>query len=174
VPNLTGDDAGLSGEHIMRAVSFTLNGKPTRLTVDETRPLLWVLRDDLGLTGTKFGCGEAVCGACTVIVNNEAVRSCATRIGDVEGKQVLTIEGLAKGDRLHPIQEAFVEHLAYQCGYCTPGMIMGAYAMLLKHPKATRADIVKELDSHLCRCGAHVRILEAVETAATAMKGSVR
>ncbi len=158
----------------MRAVSFTLNGKPTRLAVDETRPLLWVLRDDLGLTGTKFGCGEAVCGACTVIVNNEAVRSCATLIGDVEGKQVLTIEGLAKGDRLHPIQEAFVEHLAYQCGYCTPGMIMGAYAMLLKHPKATRADIVKELDSHLCRCGAHVRILEAVETAATAMKGGVR
>jgi aerobic-type carbon monoxide dehydrogenase small subunit (CoxS/CutS family) len=158
----------------MRAVSFTLNGKPTRLTVDETRPLLWVLRDDLGLTGTKFGCGEAVCGACTVIVNNEAVRSCATAIGDVEGKQVLTIEGLAKGDRLHPIQEAFVEHLAYQCGYCTPGMIMGAYAMLLKNPKATRADIVKQLDSHLCRCGAHVRILSAVEAASTAMKGGAR
>jgi aerobic-type carbon monoxide dehydrogenase small subunit (CoxS/CutS family) len=158
----------------MRAVSFSLNGRPTRLTVDETRPLLWVLRDDLGLTGTKFGCGEGVCGACTVIVNNQAVRSCATPIGDVEGKQVLTIEGLAKGDRLHPIQQAFVEHLAYQCGYCTPGMIMGAYAMLLKNPKATRADIVKELDSHLCRCGAHVRIVKAVETAATAMKGSAR
>jgi aerobic-type carbon monoxide dehydrogenase small subunit (CoxS/CutS family) len=159
---------------MMRPVSFTLNGKPTRLTVDETRPLLWVLRDDLGLTGTKFGCGEAVCGACTVIVNTEAVRSCATPVGDVEGKQVLTIEGLAKGDRLHPIQEAFVEHLAYQCGYCTPGMIMGAYALLLKNPKATRADIVSSLDSHLCRCGAHVRIVKAVETAATAMKGGAR
>ncbi|HEX7485529.1 MAG TPA: (2Fe-2S)-binding protein [Vicinamibacterales bacterium] len=158
----------------MRAVSFTLNGKPTRLTVDETRPLLWVLRDDLGLTGTKFGCGEGVCGACTVIVNKEAVRSCVTPVGDVEGKQVLTIEGLAKGDRLHPIQEAFVEHVAYQCGYCTPGMIMGAYAMLLKNPKVTRADIVRELDSHLCRCGAHVRIVKAVETAATAMKGGAR
>jgi aerobic-type carbon monoxide dehydrogenase small subunit (CoxS/CutS family) len=159
---------------MMRPVSFTLNGKPTRLTVDETRPLLWVLRDDLGLTGTKFGCGEAVCGACTVIVNTEAVRSCATPVGDVEGKQVLTIEGLAKGDRLHAIQDAFVQHAAYQCGYCTPGMVMGAYALLLKNPKAARADIVRALDSHLCRCGAHVRIVKAVETAAAAMKGGAR
>lgn len=158
----------------MRAVSFTLNGKPTRLTVDESRPLLWVLRDDLGLTGSKFGCGEGVCGACTVIVNGEAVRSCVTPIADVEGKRVLTIEGLAKGDALHPIQQAFVDHLAYQCGYCTPGMIMGAYAMLMKNPKATRAEIVRELDSHLCRCGAHVRILKAVEAAAPAMKGGAR
>jgi aerobic-type carbon monoxide dehydrogenase small subunit (CoxS/CutS family) len=158
----------------MRAVSFTLNGKPTRLTVDETRPLLWVLRDDLGLTGTKFGCGEGTCGSCTVIVNNAAVRSCATPVGDVDGKQVLTIEGLAKGTALHPIQQAFADHVAYQCGYCTPGMIMGAYALLLKNPKAARAEIVKELDSHLCRCGAHGRILSAVESAATAMKGGAR
>jgi carbon-monoxide dehydrogenase small subunit len=158
----------------MRVVSFTLNGKPTRLTVDEARPLLWVLRDDLGLTGTKFGCGEAVCGSCTVVVNNLAVRSCATPIGDVEGKKVVTIEGLAGGEKLHAIQQAFVDHLAYQCGYCTPGMIMGAYALLLKNPKATRADIVRELDSHLCRCGAHVRILQAVESAAAAMKGGAR
>ncbi len=158
----------------MREVSFTLNGKPTRVTVDETRPLLWVLRDDLGLTGTKFGCGEGVCGSCTVIVNNAAVRSCATAVGDVQGKQVLTIEGLAKGDRLHPIQEAFADHVAYQCGYCTPGMIMGAYALLLRNPKAVRADIVRELDSHLCRCGAHVRILRAVESAAATMKGGAR
>jgi aerobic-type carbon monoxide dehydrogenase small subunit (CoxS/CutS family) len=158
----------------MKEVSFTLNGKPTRLTVDETRPLLWVLRDDLGLTGTKFGCGEGECGSCTVVVNNTAVRSCTTPVGDIQGKQVLTIEGLAKDDRLHPIQEAFVSHLAYQCGYCTPGMVMGAYALLQKNPKATRADIVKELDTHLCRCGAHVRILKAVESAATAMKGGAR
>jgi aerobic-type carbon monoxide dehydrogenase small subunit (CoxS/CutS family) len=158
----------------MRAVSFTLNGKPTKLTVDETRPLLWVLRDDLGLTGTKFGCGEALCGACTVIVNNEAVRSCAVTIGDVDGKQVLTIEGLEKNGRLHPLQEAFVQHLAYQCGYCTPGMIMGAYALLLKNPKATRADITKHFDSHLCRCGAHVRIVAAVESVAAAPKGGAR
>lgn len=160
----------------MRTISFTLNGKPTRITVDETRPLLWVLRDDLGLTGTKFGCGEAVCGACTVVVNGEAVRSCTTAVGEVEGRKVLTIEGLASDARLHPIQQAFVDHAAYQCGFCTPGMIMGAYAMLLKHPKATRDDIVKSLDSHLCRCGAHVRILDAVQDAAAAMatRGGVR
>jgi carbon-monoxide dehydrogenase small subunit len=158
----------------MRVVSFTLNGTPTRLTVDETRPLLWVLRDDLGLTGPKFGCGEGVCGSCTVVVDSQAVRSCATSVGEVEGKRVLTIEGLANGEKLHAIQQAFVDHVAYQCGYCTPGMIMGAYALLLKNPKASRADIVRELDSHLCRCGAHVRILKAVETAAAAMKGSAR
>jgi carbon-monoxide dehydrogenase small subunit len=136
--------------------------------------LLWVLRDDLGLTGTKFGCGQAVCGACTVIVNNEAVRSCVTPIGDVEGKQVLTIEGLARDGRLHPIQEAFVRHAAFQCGYCTPGMILEAYAILLKNPKATRADIIRQMDSHLCRCGAHVRIMSAIETAASTMKGGAR
>jgi len=158
----------------MRPVSFVLNGKPTRVTVDEKRMLLWVLRDDLGLTGTKFGCGQASCGACTVLVDREAVRSCVTPVGDVEGKRVTTIEGLAQDDRLHPIQEAFVRHAAFQCGYCTPGMIMGAYALLLKNPKATRADIVKQLDDHLCRCGAHVRIVAAVEAAATVMKGGAR
>jgi aerobic-type carbon monoxide dehydrogenase small subunit (CoxS/CutS family) len=158
----------------MRPVSFTLNGKPTRLKVDESRMLLWILRDDLGLTGTKFGCGQAVCGACTVLVNNEAVRSCGIPIGDVEGKQVLTIEGLARDGHLHPIQEAFVKHAAFQCGYCTPGMILGAYAALLKNPRATRAAIIKGLDQHLCRCGAHVRIIQAVETAAAAMKGGAR
>jgi aerobic-type carbon monoxide dehydrogenase small subunit (CoxS/CutS family) len=151
-----------------------LNGKPTRLDVDPDRALLWVLRDDLGLTGTKFGCGQAICGACTVLVNNEAVRSCATRVADIEGKQVLTIEGLARDDRLHPIQEAFVKHAAFQCGYCTPGMILGAYAVLLKDPKASRAAIVKEMDQHLCRCGAHVRIVAAIDTAAAAMKGGAR
>ncbi len=156
----------------MRPVSFTLNGKPTRVTVDEKRMLLWVLRDDLGLTGTKFGCGQSVCGACTVLVNNEAVRSCVTPVGDVEGKQVLTIEGLERGGRLHAVQEAFVKHAAFQCGYCTPGMIMGAYAFLLKNPKATRAAIIREMDSHLCRCGTHVRIVEAIQTAAA--KGGAR
>ena len=158
----------------MRPVAFTLNGKPASLTVNDKRPLLWVLRDDLGATGVKYGCGEGLCGSCTVLVNNEAVRSCVTSIGDVEGKQVLTIEGLARGDRLHPIQEAFVRHAALQCGYCTPGMILEAYAFLLKNPKPTRADIVKALDAHLCRCAAHVRIVSAVETAAAAMKVGAR
>jgi aerobic-type carbon monoxide dehydrogenase small subunit (CoxS/CutS family) len=164
----------LAGEPAMRPVSFTLNGAPTRVTVDDDRTLLWVLRDDLGLTGTKFGCGEAVCGACTVLVDNQAVRACAVRMRDVEGKQVLTIEGLARDGRLHPLQEAFVEYAGYQCGYCTPGMILGAYALLLKTPRPSRADIVRHMDGHLCRCGAHVRILQAIETAAVAMKGGAR
>jgi aerobic-type carbon monoxide dehydrogenase small subunit (CoxS/CutS family) len=164
----------LNRSYLMRPVSFTLNGKPTRVTVDEKRMLLWVLRDDLGLTGTKFGCGLSVCGACTVIVNNEAVRSCVTPVGDVEGKQVLTIEGLERDGKLHPIQEAFVRHDAFQCGYCTPGMILEAYALLLKNPRATHADIIGLMDSHLCRCGAHVRIVKAIETAAAATKGGAR
>ncbi len=155
----------------MRPVSFTLNGKPTKVTVDEKRMLLWVLRDDLGLTGTKFGCGQSLCGACTVIVNNEAVRSCVTPITAVEGKQVLTIEGLERDGRLHPIQEAFVKQAAFQCGYCTPGMILSAYALLLKNPKATRAQIISHMDANLCRCGAHVRIVSAIESAAKSMKG---
>jgi len=159
----------------MRPVSFTLNGKPTRVTVDEKRVLLWVLRDQLGLTGTKFGCGQAVCGACTVLVDNEAVRSCITSIGDVQGKQVLTIEGLARDGRLHPIQEAFVQHVGFQCGYCTPGMILGAHALLHKNPRPTRAEILAHMEEFICRCGAHVRIVQAVETAAAATaKGGVR
>jgi aerobic-type carbon monoxide dehydrogenase small subunit (CoxS/CutS family) len=155
-------------------IVFTLNGTATQLTVDENRMLLWVLRDDLGLTGTKFGCGQALCGACTVLVNNEAVRSCAMPMRAVEGKQVVTIEGLARGEQLHPLQEAFVKHLGFQCGYCTPGMILGAYALLHKNPKPTRAQIVAHMDDHLCRCGAHGRIVEAVESASAAMKGGAR
>lgn len=158
----------------MRPVSFTLNGRPTRLTVNEQRPLLWVLRDDLAATGTKYGCGEGHCGSCTVLVNNEAVRSCLTAIGDVDGKRVTTIEGLGTAEKLHPIQQAFVRHGAMQCGYCTPGMVLGAYAFLLKNPRPTRADIIRAMDAHFCRCGAHVRIVQAIESAAAAMKGGTR
>jgi len=154
----------------MRTVSFTLNGKPAQVTTDEGRMLLWVLRDDLNLTGTKFGCGLTVCGSCTVVVGKEAVRACATALKDVEGKNVTTIEGLMQNDRLHPIQDAFVKRAALQCGYCTPGMIMGAYALLLNNPRATRAEMVNELDGHACRCGAHVRILAAIEDAAAAAR----
>lgn len=155
----------------MKDVAFTLNGKPTRLTVDENRMLLWVLRDDLGLTGTKYGCGMALCGSCTVVVNDDAVHACATRVGDVDGAKVVTIEGLAASGRLHPIQEAFVTHAAYQCGFCTPGMIMAAYALLNRQPRLTREAIVREMDDHLCRCGAHTRILQAIQTAAPAATG---
>jgi aerobic-type carbon monoxide dehydrogenase small subunit (CoxS/CutS family) len=158
----------------MRTVSFTLNGKPTRITTDETRMLLWVLRDDLGLTGTKFGCGITMCGSCTVVIGKEAVRACSIAIGNVEGKSVTTIEGLMQGDKLHPIQDAFVKHAALQCGYCTPGMVMGAYALLLKNPNVTRTEILNELEDHACRCGAHVRIVAAVEDAAATMKAGAR
>ncbi len=159
---------------MVRTVSFTLNGRPVRVTVDDERMLLWVLRYDLGLTGTKFGCGQALCGACTVIVNNEAVRSCVTAVKDVAGKQLLTIEGLSANAKLHPIQDAFLRHHAFQCGYCTSGMIMSAYALLLKKPKPTHAEIVRAMDDNLCRCGSHVRILAAIEDAAGAAKGGAR
>jgi carbon-monoxide dehydrogenase small subunit len=158
----------------MRTVSFTLNGKPVQLTVDDERMLLWVLRYDLGLTGTKYGCGEGLCGACTVIVNREAVRSCSTAVKDVAGKQVVTIEGLSRNGKLHALQQAFLKLHAFQCGYCTSGMIMNAYALLLKKPRPTRAEIVQAMDDNLCRCGSHTRILEAIETAAAATPGGAR
>ncbi len=158
----------------MRTVSFRLNGALTRLEVDDTRALLWVLRDDLGLTGTKFGCGIAACGACTVLVNDEPTRACATPVGSIDGARVVTIEGLARDGRLHPVQEAFVTHAGFQCGYCTPGMIMGAVGLLQKTPTPTRDQIVHEMDDHLCRCSAHHRIVQAVQTAAAATKGGAR
>jgi aerobic-type carbon monoxide dehydrogenase small subunit (CoxS/CutS family) len=146
-------------------IKFRLNGETTSLEIDGDRMLLWVLRTDLGLTGTKFGCGESLCGACTVIVNKEAVRSCQLPVREVRGKDVLTIEGLAANGKLHPLQEAFVEHSALQCGYCTPGMIMTAYALLLKTPRPTRDEIIAGMNDNLCRCAAHVRIVQAVENA---------
>jgi aerobic-type carbon monoxide dehydrogenase small subunit (CoxS/CutS family) len=149
-----------------RTVSFTLNGKPASVRTDDERMLLWVLRSDLGLTGTKFGCGEGLCGACTVVVGNEAVRSCVTPLKEVAGKEVLTIEGLGE-TKLHAVQEAFLDRHAFQCGYCTPGMIMSAYALLKKTPRPTREQIVQAMDDNLCRCGAHVRIVEAIEAAST-------
>jgi carbon-monoxide dehydrogenase small subunit len=159
---------------MQRTISFTLNGKPERVTVDDERMLLWVLRGDLGLTGTKFGCGAALCGACTVIVDQEPVRSCSIPVKDIAGKHVLTIEGLAQDGKLHPIQEAFVKHHAFQCGYCTPGMILNAYALLLKTPHPTGDEIVRGMDDNLCRCGAHVRIVAAIQEAVGAAKGGVR
>ncbi|MFB3829920.1 MAG: (2Fe-2S)-binding protein [Bryobacteraceae bacterium] len=156
------------------AVSFTLNGKPVRVTGDSGRMLLWVLRYDLKLTGVKYGCGAGMCGACTVLVDGEAARSCAVPLKDVAGKRVLTVEGLSEGARLHPIQQAFLEHHAFQCGFCTPGMILSAYALLMKTPQPTREEIVRHMDDNLCRCGSHTRIIEAIEDAARAMKGGRR
>ncbi len=156
-----------------RTVSFRLNGKAASVTADDERMLLWVLRSDLGLTGTKFGCGEGMCGACTVVVDGQAVRSCATPLKDVAGKRVLTIEGLG-GERLHAIQEAFLELHAFQCGYCTPGMIMTAHALLEKTKRPTREQIIAAMDDNLCRCGAHPRIVRAIEQAAGIGKAGAR
>ncbi len=152
-------------------IAFTLNGKPVTVTTDGQRPLLWVLRTDLGLTGTKFGCGQAVCGACTVLVDNKAVRSCTHPVRNVAGKQVRTIEGLSSNGDLHPLQKAFVEHDALQCGFCTPGMVLTAYSLLQENPQPTREEIIKGMDNNLCRCGAHTRIIDAIQDAAAQMKG---
>ena len=153
------------------SIAFKLNGKPVRLGVDGERPLLWALRTDLGLTGTKYGCGEGHCGACTVLLDGVAVRSCLRKAKDVKGKEVVTIEGLEKNGKLHPVQQAFMEHDALQCGFCTPGMILTAVAFLAKNPKPTREQIIHGMDQNLCRCGAHTRVIDAIEAAAGEMKG---
>jgi len=155
-------------------IGFRLNGKAVNVEVDPSRTLLWVLRYDLGLTGTKYGCGEGLCGACTVIVNGKAGRSCTLEVKAVAGKAVTTIEGLAKNGKLHPLQKAFVEHDALQCGYCTPGMIMNAYALLLNTPRPSRTQIIEHMDGNLCRCGAHQRIVQAIQRAAKQMGGGPR
>jgi carbon-monoxide dehydrogenase small subunit len=150
-------------------ISFTVNGQPVRVRTDGDRLLFWVLRADLGLTGTKYGCGEGLCGACTVVVDDEAVLACQTAVGEVSGKSVLTIEGLARDGTLHPIQAAFVEHEALQCGYCTPGMILKAHDLLAKKPRPSRDEIIQGMEGNLCRCGAHKRIIEAIAAAAKEM-----
>jgi aerobic-type carbon monoxide dehydrogenase small subunit (CoxS/CutS family) len=155
-----------------RSIQFDLNGHRVTLHTDEKRTLLWALRTDLGLTGTKYGCGEGFCGACTVIVDGSAVRSCLTPLKDIAGKQVLTIEGLARNGELHPVQQAFIDHGAFQCGYCTPGMLLSAMALLRETPKPTRDAIVARMENNLCRCGAHQRIVAAVESAGQASESS--
>jgi len=152
-------------------IRFKLNNKKTELVTDPNQTLVWVLRNHFGLTGTKYGCGTGFCGACTVLIDNEPVKSCMVPLSDVSGKSVITIEGLAKKGKLHPLQQAFVDHDALQCGYCTPGMILTAVALLKKNPKPTREQIVEGLEENLCRCGAHKRILDAVEDASKVMKG---
>ena len=154
-----------------QTLSFRLNNRPVRVTTDGERDLLWVLRTDLGLTGTKFGCGQNLCGACTVIVNKESVRSCQYPVKNADGKEVITIEGLAGSGKLHPLQNAFVRHGAIQCGFCTPGMILNAYSLLLKNARPTRAQIIEGMEGNLCRCSSYVRIVDAIETAAAEMRG---
>mgnify|MGYP001824719040 CR=1 FL=1 len=156
---------------MIQTIQFFLNDKPVRIEVDDDRTLLWVLRNDLDLTGAKFGCGEGLCGACTVLVDDEAVPSCQLSVGYIAGRNIKTIEGLAKNGQLHPIQKAFIKHDALQCGFCTPGMILKAYSLLVLNPEPTRDQIISGMDDNLCRCGTHVRIVQAIQTASKALKG---
>ena len=156
------------------SIQFTLNGKPVKFDGDGERTLLWVLRTDFGLTGAKYGCGEGLCGSCTVLLDGEAVSSCQITAKDVGDRQVTTIEGLESDGKLHPIQDAFVRKDALQCGFCTPGMILKAQGLLNENPNPSRQEIIDGMEDNLCRCGAHVRIVEAIESAAKAMKGGIK
>jgi nicotinate dehydrogenase subunit A len=152
-------------------ITFRVNGTERKVTVDGSRSLLSVLRTELGLTGPKFGCGEGQCGACTVLLDDQAVRSCLTLMSDVGGHSVTTIEGLATNGKLHPVQEAFLEAQAMQCGYCTPGMIMSTVSLLRRNPRPSEDQIRDALAGNLCRCAVYVRILAAVQIAARKMAG---
>jgi len=156
---------------MFETIRFKLNRKPTVMTVDGERKLLWVLRSDLGLMGAKYGCGEGICGACTVLINNKPTRSCQVPVKEVKGKEVITIEGLVRDGKLHPLQKAFMDHDALQCGFCTSGMIMNAYGLLLEKDQPTETEIIQGMNDNLCRCGAHVRIVQAIQSAAQEMRG---
>lgn len=155
-------------------VRFELNGKQVEATYEENSTLLWALRTQFGLTGTKYGCGMGYCGSCTVLIDGSPERSCGIFLETVEGSKVTTIEGLEQNGELHPVQQAFVEKDAMQCGYCTPGMVMNAVGLLNRNPEPTREEIIKGMESNLCRCGAHTRIIEAIETASKSMKGELK
>ncbi len=149
-----------------KVIELTVNGNPRTVTSLPTRSLLEVLREDFGLTGTKYGCGEGQCGACTVLIDGQAEHACQLSIEDVEGQSVITIEGLADAANLHPMQQAFLDARALQCGFCTPGMILGAISLLKQRPNPTEAEILSGMEGHICRCGGYVRIVKAVQTAA--------
>jgi len=149
-----------------RVTQLHVNGSPRRIDADPDRTLLSVLRDDLDLTGTKFGCGEGQCAACTVLIDGVATKSCLTKASAVGAKKIVTIEGLAAEGKLHPVQEAFLEADALQCGYCTPGMILGAVSLLQRNPKPSDAEIVTGMNGHICRCGTYPRVVQAIRTAA--------
>jgi nicotinate dehydrogenase subunit A len=151
-------------------IAFSVNGAAREVAAAEATSLLEVLRNHLGLMGTRYGCGLEQCGSCIVLVDGEPAYSCTREVGTLAGKAVTTIEGLGGGDKLHPLQQAFLDEQAGQCGYCLSGILMSAKALLDRNPKPTRSDIVAALDKHICRCGTHHRILRAVERAATALR----
>lgn len=156
----------------MATFSFRVNGRAHEVDGEPGDSLLSVLRYELDLTGSKFGCGEGHCGACTVLVDNQAARSCVTSLNAARGKNITTIEGLAAGERLHPVQQAFLEVEAFQCGYCTPGMVMATVSLLRANPDPSEADIAKVLDRNVCRCGTYPRIVQAIRLAARRMQSS--
>ncbi len=153
----------------MADIKLTVNGKPRNVSATPDTPLLWVLRDELGLTGTKFGCGVGLCGSCTVIANGEAIRSCSTALGDVKDQKIITIEGLSPAGT-HPLQKAWMAENVPQCGYCQAGQIMSAAALLVKKPKPTDEDIDQAMDGNACRCGTYLRIRKAIHRAAEEAK----
>ena len=155
----------------MPDIAFTVNGRAVRVASDETTPLLDVLRNQLDLKGARYGCGLEQCGSCMVLMDGEPVYACSREVGTVAGRSIATIEGLGTAAKPHPLQQAFLDEQAGQCGYCLSGIIMSAKALLDRNPTPTRADIVTALDLHLCRCGAQPRILRAVEQAAAALRG---
>lgn len=150
-----------------KKITFTVNGQPHTITTDSERSLLDVLREDLHLTGTKYGCGEGQCRACTVLADGKSIASCTTAISEVEAQSILTIEGLAKGDHLHPVQQAFLGEGAFQCGYCTAGMIMQAVELLQDDPKLAKTDVAARMQRHICRCGTYPSIIKAIHRAAS-------
>jgi aerobic-type carbon monoxide dehydrogenase small subunit (CoxS/CutS family) len=156
----------------MRILELQVNGTRRRVEVDGERSLLSVLRDELDLTGAKYGCGEGQCGACTVLVDGRAVRSCLTQAASVEGKQVTTVEGLERNGALHPLQESFLAVDAMQCGYCTAGMIMSGVGLLKKTPNPTDAEILRAMEGNICRCGTYPRIVAAIRQAANGVKAA--
>jgi nicotinate dehydrogenase subunit A len=156
----------------MAIFTLNVNGRTHEIEGEQGDSLLSVLRYELGLTGSKYGCGEGYCGACTVLVDGQVTRSCVTRIGAVAGKPITTIESIADGDKLHPVQEAFLEAEAFQCGYCTPGMVMATIGLLKTNPNPTEQDIAKVMDRNVCRCGTYPRIIRAVRLAAERAKSS--
>ena len=149
-----------------RITEIDVNGSRRKIDADADRTLLSVLRDDLDLTGTKYGCGEGQCAACTVLVDGQPAKSCITKVGAIAGKRIITIEGLAPAGKLHPVQEAFLESDAFQCGWCTPGMILGAVGLLKRNPNPSEAEIVTGMNGHICRCGTYPRIVSAIRSAA--------
>lgn len=152
-------------------IHFRLNGKPVSLILDGERTLLQVLRTELELTGVKYGCGKGLCGACTILVNDRAVRSCLVPVKNIRGQEIVTIEGLSVNGKLHPLQEAFVKHDAFQCGFCTPGMILTACSFLKHNPHPTYNEVLQGMNDNLCRCGSHTRIVQAILSAAREMAG---